>query len=403
MNKSLPSGIAAKAISLLLGIFVFSMTFSIAATQTALAAGLFLWVILIFAGKIEKPVRTALDLPIALFVAATLLAVLFSGNMAAAAVNLKNYLLLSIIYYIGFAPLSRGTIRRFFPVLVVSASGSALYGIAIFLAGRGGGALGRTSGPFSVAMTFGGIMMLLCSLFGAVGAGKRVPARIKIVSLAAAALTGGALFLSFTRSSWLGMVTASIVILLLTRKKLIVPFIASLVVIFFLLPPKYRERVTSIWDPNFRTNIQRIELFKGGISIWRENPIFGVGPVDLADIYRKHMPRGAVVVHGHMHNIFLHVAVTLGSVGLIAFSYLLFSFFRLVGGLLRLDLPPPERAWVVGSLAALAGFIVNGFFEWNFGDAEVVTIIYVIIGSNLALLRQYLVVAPDGKGSEAAA
>jgi hypothetical protein len=56
---------------------------------------------------------------------------------------------------------------------------------------------------------------------------------------------------------------------------------------------------------------------------------------------------------------------------------------------LKLDLPPPERAWVVGSIGALAGFIVNGLFEWNFGDAEVVTLLYIVIGSNIAFQRMF--------------
>jgi hypothetical protein len=32
---------------------------------------------------------------------------------------------------------------------------------------------------------------------------------------------------------------------------------------------------------------------------------------------------------------------------------------------------------------------VNGLFEWNFGDAEVVTLLYVVLGANLALARLY--------------
>ena len=89
-------------------------------------------------------------------------------------------------------------------------------------------------------------------------------------------------------------------------------------------------------------------------------------------------------------NDFLQIAVQMGIVGLAAFVILLVSFFRLMARNLRLDLPPGERAFVVGSIAALAGFIVNGLFEWNFGDAEVVTLLYAIIGANLALSLEHL-------------
>jgi O-antigen ligase len=99
------------------------------------------------------------------------------------------------------------------------------------------------------------------------------------------------------------------------------------------------------------------------------------------------MPSGAVHVHGHMHNIFLQVAVTLGSIGLAAFVWLLVSILRMTAGLFRSALPPPERAWAAGSLGATAGFIVNGLFEWNFGDAEVLTLWLILIGSCAALRR----------------
>ena len=110
------------------------------------------------------------------------------------------------------------------------------------------------------------------------------------------------------------------------------------------------------------------------------------------------MPPGAVHTHGHLHNMFLQVAATTGLVGLAAFCWLLVSFFRMIGANLRLDLPPPERAWVVGSIAALAGFVVNGLFEWNFGDAEVVTLLYVIIGANVAIRLHAPAFARDATG-----
>ena len=135
------------------------------------------------------------------------------------------------------------------------------------------------------------------------------------------------------------------------------------------------------------TNAHRLQLRRGGIAIFKAHPVIGVGPKDLADEYRRVMPPGAVTVFGHMHNIFLQVAVQTGALGLAAFCWLLVSCFRLLARSLRLDLPPPERAWVAGSIGALAGFVVNGLFEWNFGDAEVVTLVYVMLGAGAAIPR----------------
>jgi hypothetical protein len=42
-----------------------------------------------------------------------------------------------------------------------------------------------------------------------------------------------------------------------------------------------------------------------------------------------------------------------------------------------------DRALVAGSLAAVTGFLVMGLFEYNFGDAEVVDLVLVVMAFRL--------------------
>lgn len=377
-------GAARTAAAVLLGVFAFASTFSIAISQTALAAGFAVWAWLALSGRLPRLRLSGLEIPVGTFFAVSAISAALSPDPGAAFYNLRNYLLFSLIWYAGYAAVAPLVRRRLLVVLIVSGSCSALYGIALFVTGRGHGTFGRVAGPFSTAMTYGGILMILLSLFLAQTIAPRIGLRLRLAAAAASTLCAAALFFSFTRSSWAGMTASAAVILLLTRRRLLVPFFALLVLGVLAMPARYRERVTSMWDPEYRTNVQRINLVKGGISIFLEHPVLGTGPVDLADIYREHMPPEAVHVHGHMHNIFLHVAVTLGSLGLVSFVWMLAAFFRLIAGNLELSLPPPERAWAAGSLGALAGFVVNGLFEWNFGDAEVLALILAVTGSGLA-------------------
>ncbi|MCK4236158.1 MAG: O-antigen ligase family protein [Candidatus Krumholzibacteria bacterium] len=389
---------SAGLITFFIGSFLFFSTFSIAGTQTALTLSILLWIVLAAVGKAPRPRRTTLDFPIILFVGVCLVAVLFSKQRWASFVNLKNILLVSIVYLLGFLVRNRKTGHRLFAVLLFSGAVSSLYGIAIFLLGKGEGTLGRTPGTFSTAMTFGGVLLMICSLFFSVGIGNGLSSKVRVAVLGAALASAGALFFSFTRSSWLGMIASCIVILAILRRKWLLPFVGALLLFTFLLPVPMRERVTSIWDARYRTNVQRLEMLWGGWRIFKDHPVIGVGTMDLGEIYRRYKPPEAVYVHGHMHNNFFHVAVTTGAIGLGAFCFLLFSFYRLMAGNLRLDLPPPEKAWVVGSIGALTGFIVNGLFEWNFGDAEVVTLLYLIVGSNLAIAvnRRRFVMGNEG-------
>ncbi|HER43415.1 MAG TPA: hypothetical protein ENO08_03040, partial [Candidatus Eisenbacteria bacterium] len=275
--------------------------------------------------------------------------------------------------------------NRLFWTLLVSASASGLYGVLVFLLGRGDGTLGRTSGSFSNAMTFGGVMLLLCSLFFSMAVSGGVRRRIRLAALAAFAVTLAALFFSFTRSSWLGMMCAATAVLLLQRRRFLPLFLLLVLLAYLLMPAPYKGRIESIWDPSFRTNVERMQMIRGGWSIFADHWIIGVGPIDLAPLYEERKPEGAVHVYGHLHNNFVNIAVTTGTIGLIAFLCFWCAVFRLMAGNLRSGIPPPERAWVAGSIGAVAGFLVNGLFEWNFADAEVITLVYIIIGSNAAV------------------
>ena len=389
-TSNAPAGTICFALQLILAAAVFCSTFTIAGTQTAFGLGIILWIFFRLRGGAPAPHRTMLDAPLALFVVASLAAALFSARRLESLSHLKNLLLISVVYVVAFLAGDPKLRRRLFALLLVSGAGSAIYGIILYLLGRGHGTLGRTHGSFSTAMTYGGILLILSTLFLAEAVGSRASLRLRIASGLASLAAVVALFYTFTRSSWVGALVSALVILAFLRRRLLVPFVAALVIFVILLPAPYRARVASIWDPSYRTNVQRLELLRGGAAIFREHPGLGVGTMDLADVYRDHMPPGAVYVHGHMHNDFVQIAVQMGIVGLAAFVVLLLSFFRLMARNLKLDLPPGERAFVVGSIAALAGFIVNGLFEWNFGDAEVVTLLYVIIGANLALSLEHL-------------
>jgi hypothetical protein len=43
------------------------------------------------------------------------------------------------------------------------------------------------------------------------------------------------------------------------------------------------------------------------------------------------------------------------------------------------------RGWTLAAMAVWTGFVINGFFEWNFGDQEIVTALYFVCGLALAL------------------
>jgi hypothetical protein len=70
-----------------------------------------------------------------------------------------------------------------------------------------------------------------------------------------------------------------------------------------------------------------------------------------------------------------------GALGLAAWLWIWVAFFARAIGLLR-RLPEEatsERTLVVGSLAAIVGFLVAGLSEFNFGDSEVVMVAWAVM------------------------
>jgi O-antigen ligase len=69
-----------------------------------------------------------------------------------------------------------------------------------------------------------------------------------------------------------------------------------------------------------------------------------------------------------------------GVVGLIAFIYLWYVYFRESWSAWKMAADDLSRALVAGGIAALIGFHVAGLFEGNFGHSELAMIMWLMVG-----------------------
>ncbi len=74
-----------------------------------------------------------------------------------------------------------------------------------------------------------------------------------------------------------------------------------------------RNRLLSFIDPNHPTNFTRINLWKTGIRIFKDHPLFGVGDIGLGYYHKKYKGYYEKEIHGHLHNNFMHILATLGT------------------------------------------------------------------------------------------
>jgi O-antigen ligase len=152
-----------------------------------------------------------------------------------------------------------------------------------------------------------------------------------------------------------------------------------------LLPGNYRERALSSFQPQHPFNADRLRLWQAGFAMWRDHPWTGVGMVDLKPLYLQYRASTEGHVHGHLHNNWVQIAATLGSLGLAAFAWLMVGCGRIAWAARRGEAGGELRALGAGTWGAFWAFQAMGLFEWNFGDVEVTIALYALLGAAAAI------------------
>jgi O-antigen ligase len=92
-----------------------------------------------------------------------------------------------------------------------------------------------------------------------------------------------------------------------------------------------------------------------------------------------------------MHSNLLQIALERGVPALIIWLAMLFVYARSIWRSLLLSRDGGnawiERGILLGALGGLAGFFTSGLVHYNWGDSEVVMVLYMIMGLALAVKR----------------
>jgi O-antigen ligase len=278
--------------------------------------------------------------------------------------------------------------RRALAAVLVAASVAWLLSIGLYVAG-GEGWPARARGLSGHYMTFAGQLAILGPV--ALGVALLGRGRWRIAASVAVVVGAACLAATFTRSAWLGVGVAVVVMLACVRPRaiLVVAAVGALAVVF--APGPWAERLRSIADPTHAANVERTRMWRAGLRMFLDRPWTGVGLMDLKPIYERYRDPAARERAGHLHSVPVHVAATMGVVGLAAWValYAGLAWCAVAGlraGLRRARAPDASddtrlAAGVrLGALGALVAFAIAGFFEWNLGDEELLYPLYVVAG-----------------------
>ncbi|MGE5680938.1 MAG: O-antigen ligase family protein [Bacillota bacterium] len=146
-----------------------------------------------------------------------------------------------------------------------------------------------------------------------------------------------------------------------------------------------RNRLQSIVDPYHPNNFNRFALWRAGWLMFKDHPVFGVGDIDLNNLYRQYKRATDKELQGHLHNNYVHFLAILGGFGIIAVMLLLVRIMLIQLRIYRsVRKEPFVSSYALGTVGGFVAFLIAGLTEWNFGDHEVITMVWFILGLNFA-------------------
>jgi hypothetical protein len=166
------------------------------------------------------------------------------------------------------------------------------------------------------------------------------------------------------------------------------PFSASFYGGKFYFTTVKRSRLLSIFDPYNSSNFNRLAFWEAGIKMFKDHPLFGVGDIDLANLYRHYKHNYDKEIQGHLHNNFFHVLATLGLFGFCSVCFLFFKYLQISFKVYRQrKYSPFVSSFALGVIGSFCAFLVSGLTELNFWDHEIATLIWFLFGLNIAFFH----------------
>jgi O-antigen ligase len=366
-----------KIISFSLMSFVCFSFFSISLTQISCGVGGLAWMVKCYLNRSWGEQVFPLKVPFLLFVFACLVAVIGAVDFSESYKSLKRLLEILIFFWAINCIDSEDLRERLTLLLIASATLSTFTAFYSALeTGIHHGA--RAEGTMSVYMTYAGLLMLALLLAFAKVIFAPKENKWLIVAIVMMAVC---LLLTLTRQAWLGVLAGILFLIWLRKKALLWLMPVILGIIFLNSPVQIKHRITSLVNLNDSNLITRIALWQGGWLVFKDHPLTGCGFKCIDAVNQDYPdPSGYIEKLRGLHNNFIQLAIDTGLFGLVSWIAIWVVYFMtLYQRLISMKGNTAYRRDAIGSATAVVGFLVAGFFETNFYDAEVSMLLYFIL------------------------
>ena len=253
----------------------------------------------------------------------------------------------------------------------------------------------RATGFYNHWVTYAEVLQLIASLalgiFLALKQKRSLPAALLILAV------GGLVFalaMTVTRASWIGFALSALAMLLLTssRRTIVVVGACAIPVVLAGVVLLQQRRSIGFFDKSDQSTSWREMVWREGFQLLVSKPrhlIFGVGMDSIKGHWREWglFDNGRQPI-GHMHSNLLQIALERGVPALIVWLILIGVYLRMLWRITRRKVIDDfARGLAIGALGGALGFFASGLVHYNWGDSEVVTVFYFILGLCLVVER----------------
>lgn len=260
----------------------------------------------------------------------------------------------------------------------------------------------RATGFFGHWVTYADVVQLIASL--ALGLFLALTRKRSLIGLALVVSTVGLVFalgMTVTRAAWIGFAVSTLLMLALSVKRRTLLIAAGLAIPLVLASVVFlqQQRGVGFFDRKDQSTSWRETVWKEGFQLLLSNPrhlLVGVGMDSIKGHWRQWglFDQGRLPM-GHMHSNPLQIALERGVPALIVWLTLLGIYGWLLIRVVRVYEPSDNdshsdnfpRGLALGALGGLVGFFTSGLVHYNWGDSEVVTVFYFIMGLSLVVER----------------
>ncbi len=253
----------------------------------------------------------------------------------------------------------------------------------------------RATGFYNHWVTYSEVLQLIASLaLGLFLAAKQKKSLTGVLLILAVIGLVFALGMTVTRASWIGFAVSVVAMLLLSvsRRTLLIVAACAIPLVLASVVLLQQKRSIGFFDKKDQSTSWREMVWREGFQLLISNPrhlVIGVGLDSIKGHWREWglFDNGRQPI-GHMHSNPLQIALERGLPALIVWLILIGVYVRMLWRITRREsVDDFARGFTLGALGGVLGFFTSGLVHYNWGDSEVITVFYFIMGLCLVVER----------------